>query len=144
MRLALRGGDTLKIRLVNRLPKLDPDKLTHSGDAGGANLWRNPTNLHTHGLRVPARAPTHADPTFGDYIFVQIYNSTNGIPEPQASHGHGSFVKDTTHPPGAFWFHPHLHGIALNQLSSGLSGDHFRRRSWGLRPRRGVQGAISR
>jgi len=104
VRLALRGGDTLKIRLVNRLPKLDPDKLTHSGDAGGANLWRNPTNLHTHGLRVPARAPTHADPTFGDYIFVQIYNSTNGIPEPQASHGHGSFVKDTTHPPAHFGF----------------------------------------
>ena len=26
------------------------------------------------------------------------------------------------HPPGHFWFHPHVHGIALNQVSAGLSG----------------------
>jgi hypothetical protein len=45
-------------------------------------LFRNPTNLHTHGLIVPARAATPGDPTFGDYVFVQVYNSTNGMPEP--------------------------------------------------------------
>ena len=26
------------------------------------------------------------------------------------------------HPSGAFWFHPHVHGISLNQVSSGLAG----------------------
>jgi L-ascorbate oxidase len=26
------------------------------------------------------------------------------------------------HPSGLFWFHPHVHGISLNQLSSGLAG----------------------
>ena len=85
VRLALQQGDALKIRLVNRLPKLDPEKLTHSLDPGGDNLWRNLTNLHTHGLVVPARAPTVNDPTFGDYIFVQIYNPANGIPTPVLS-----------------------------------------------------------
>ena len=131
VRLALRKGDTLKIRLVNRLPTLDPIKVTHSADAGGANLPLNLTNLHTHGLVVPARAPTLADPTFGDFVFVEIYNPANGTPQPQGTHQHGSVVNDyadyridipANHPSGAFWFHPHIHGLTLNQLSSGLSG----------------------
>jgi L-ascorbate oxidase len=131
VRLALQKGDSLKIRLVNRLPILNPIKVTHSKDPGGGNLPLNLTNLHTHGLIVPARAPTLSDPTFGDYIFVDIYNSANGTPVPQASHQHGSIVKDYAdyridiprdHPSGAFWFHPHLHGLALNQVASGLAG----------------------
>ena len=130
-RLAVQKGDRLKIRLVNRLPKVDPVKLDHSGDPGGANLPLNLTNLHTHGLIVQARAPTVADPTFGDDVFVEIYNSANGTPVPQPTHQHGSIVKDhadyridipANHPSGAFWFHPHVHGIALNQVSSGLAG----------------------
>jgi L-ascorbate oxidase len=131
VRLALQQGDTLKIRLVNRLPALDPTKVDHSIDPGGTNLPLNLTNLHTHGLIVEARAPTLADPTFGDYIFMQIYNSANGTPVPQDTHQHGSLVKDfadyridipRNHPSGAFWFHPHIHGLSLNQVSSGLAG----------------------
>src|SRR5450755_512030 len=95
IRLALQKGDQLKIRLVNRLPLLpDPTKVTHSADPGGGNLPLNLTNLHTHGLVVQARAPTLSDPTFGDYIFVEIYNSANGTPVPQTTHQHGSIVKD--------------------------------------------------
>ena len=26
------------------------------------------------------------------------------------------------HPSGHFWFHPHIHGVALNQVTAGLSG----------------------
>ncbi len=130
-RLALQPGDQLKIRLVNQLPLLDPVKVTHSADPGGANLPMNLTNLHTHGLIVEARAPTLSDPTFGDYVFVEIYNPANGIPVPQTTHQHGSVVPSyadyridipANHPDGAFWFHPHVHGIALNQVSQGLAG----------------------
>jgi L-ascorbate oxidase len=130
-RLALKQGDTLKIRLVNKLPQLDPNKVTHSVDPGEANLPLNPTNLHTHGLLVEARAPTLADPTFGDYVFVQNFNSANGTPIPQTTHQHGSIKMDVVdyritipanHPSGLFWFHPHVHGIALNQVSSGMAG----------------------
>jgi FtsP/CotA-like multicopper oxidase with cupredoxin domain len=129
--LALQPGDTLKIRYVNRLPKLDPNKLRHETDPGEANLYLNPTNLHTHGLLTPARAATLNDPTFGDYVFVTIFNSKNGIPVPQNTHQHGPIVMDTVdykitipsnHPSGLFWFHPHVHGIALNQVVEGMSG----------------------
>jgi FtsP/CotA-like multicopper oxidase with cupredoxin domain len=130
-RLALMPGDLLKVRFVNRLPKINPLKLRHELDPGGANLFLNPSNLHTHGLLTPARAPTRGNPTFGDYIFVQIFNSENGIPEPQSAHQHGPIVMDTAdyaitippnHPSGLFWFHPHVHGITLNQVVSGMSG----------------------
>lgn len=131
VRLALRQGDTLKIRFVNRLPALDPRKLAHVTEPGHADLFRNPTNLHLHGLQAPAREPSANDPTFGDYVFVSIYNSANGAPAPQTAHAHGESVMDVVdyridipanHPSGLFWFHPHVHGLALNQLSSGLSG----------------------
>jgi L-ascorbate oxidase len=131
VRLAMQPGDTLKIRFVNRLPKINPAKLRHVTDPGEANLFLNPTNLHTHGLLTPARAATVGDPTFGDFVYVTIYNSNNGIPVPQTTHQHGPIVMDTVdykitipanHPSGLFWFHPHVHGIALNQLVEGMSG----------------------
>jgi L-ascorbate oxidase len=129
IRLALQQGDQLKFRLVNQLPSIDPMMLANASD--GTNLPMNPTNMHTHGLVVPARAPTLSDPTFGDYIFVDIYNPANGMPTPQVAHQHGSVVMGfadyridipVNHPSGAFWFHPHVHGLAVNQLSSGLAG----------------------
>jgi hypothetical protein len=55
VRLALQAGDTLKIRYVNRLPKLNPLKSRHETDPGEANLHLNPSNLHTHGVITPAR-----------------------------------------------------------------------------------------
>jgi hypothetical protein len=129
IRLALQKGDQLKFRLVNRLPLIDAVTLTNITD--GSNLPMNPTNIHTHGMVVQARAPTWSDPTFGDYIFVDIYNPANGIPTPDPSHQHGSVVMDyadyridvpANHPSGAFWFHPHVHGIAVNQVSGGMAG----------------------
>jgi FtsP/CotA-like multicopper oxidase with cupredoxin domain len=130
VRLALQQGDTLRIRLVNQLPKIDPAKLTHVTDPGGGNLYLNPTNLHTHGFLVPARAPTPADQSIGDYIFASVFNSANGSPAPQM-HEHGSIVMDAldyrieipkNHPSGLYWFHPHVHGLSLNQVSAGLAG----------------------
>ncbi len=130
-RLALQPGDRLEIRFVNRLPKLDPIKVAHAEDEGGANLPLNPSNLHTHGLIVPARAPTATDPTFGDYVFVNVFNPANGLPASQGGHDHGQNAMDfvdyridipRNHPSGLYWFHPHVHGLSLNQVSSGLAG----------------------
>ena len=131
VRLALQKGDVLKIHFVNRLPKLDPVKVAHSGDAGGVNLPLNPTNLHTHGMIVEPRAPTSHDPTFGDYVFVSAFNPANGQPVSQGVHDHGQMISGAidyrieipqNHPSGLFWFHPHVHGLSLNQVSSGLAG----------------------
>ncbi len=76
VRLQLSPGDTLKIRLVNKLPP-NPDA-KHIAD--NPTLIGNPTNLHTHGLIVePHRAEGPSDP-YGDYVFLELRNPANPIP----------------------------------------------------------------
>ncbi|HET6195403.1 MAG TPA: multicopper oxidase domain-containing protein, partial [Acetobacteraceae bacterium] len=138
VRLQLNPGDTLRIRLVNKLPP-NPDA-KHIAD--NPLLIGNPTNLHTHGLIVePHRAEGPKDP-YGDYVFVELRNPENPIPSAAATTmpGHGAHAMGhpdmdvaygaidyaiqipANHPSGHFWFHPHMHGVALNQVTSGLSG----------------------
>lgn len=129
-RIQLSAGDTLKVHFVNELPPVLDSK--HSTDPGEQFLTQNPTNIHTHGMLVAPRYPGAANPTYGDNIFVLTFNSANGAPLiTPSSHIHGAIDMDTTdyiinvpayHPSGLFWFHPHAHGIALNQVSAGLSG----------------------
>ena len=138
VQLQLTQGDTLKIRLVNKLPP--PTDAKHVAD--NPALIANPTNLHTHGLIVePHRAEGPNDP-YGDYVFLELRNPANSMTPPTtlaaAAHGgHGAGHPDmdvaigavdyaiqipANHPSGLFWFHPHLHGVALNQVTAGLSG----------------------
>jgi len=131
VRLQLQPGDTLKVRLVNKLPLATDAK--HSAE--NPDLINNPTNLHTHGLIVePHRAEGPYD-TYGDYVFVVIRNpDNNAAPSSHpASHVHPDldFVDGaaeykidigSNHPSGLFWFHPHMHGVSLNQVTAGMSG----------------------
>jgi L-ascorbate oxidase len=140
VRLQLQPGDTLKIRLVNKLPLATDAK--HVAD--NPELINNPTNLHTHGLIVePHRAEGPYD-TYGDYVFVVVRNPANqaapatpasmaGMAGHTATHVHPDmdYVDGAVeykidiganHPSGLFWFHPHMHGVALNQVSAGMSG----------------------
>jgi len=138
-RLALQPGDRLKIRLVNKLPAIAPGAIAYIKE--NPLLALNPTNLHMHGLVVAAganAAPPSAIPTYGDFIFTSVFNPANGDPakvDPGALgmiKTHGDVVPGgvvdydiripADHPAGAYWFHPHVHGLALNQLSAGLSG----------------------
>jgi L-ascorbate oxidase len=133
VRLQLDAGDTLRIRLVNRLPPVSG--ADHAAEMPG--LAANPTNLHTHGLVVePHRAEGPNDP-YGDYVFLELRNPDNKIPgttlpaarqmaHPDMDIAYGAvdyaIQIPANHPSGHFWFHPHLHGLALNQVTAGLSG----------------------
>jgi len=138
-RLALQPGDRLKIRFVNKLPALPPEWLTRIDE--NPLLALDPTNLHTHGLVVAARPNSVAPPgipVYGDFVFTSVFNPANGNPatyDPGAFnklHAHGDVVSTgvvdydiqlpKNHPLGAAWLHPHVHGIALNQVSAGLAG----------------------
>src|SRR5215470_9053264 len=130
IRLALQQGDTLKVHFTNMLPPFDPKKLLHGVDEPNDVL--NPTNLHTHGLLTPARAATRQDPTWGDDVFVQVFNPANGTPNPAGNpHNMGDVVVGSidyripvpkNHPSGLLWYHAHVHGIALTQVGSGMAG----------------------
>jgi FtsP/CotA-like multicopper oxidase with cupredoxin domain len=129
VRLALTQNDTLKAHFTNQLPQFDPKKLLHAVDE--PNIFLNPTNLHTHGLLTPARAPTRGNPTWGDDIFVQVFNPDNGTPNPASNpHNMGDVVVGPIDysipvpgnmPSSLLWYHAHVHGIALEQVSSGQS-----------------------
>jgi L-ascorbate oxidase len=136
--LQLTAGDTLKIRPVNHLPLIDVNGDKHVAD--NPSLAGNPTNLHTHGLIVePHRAEGPNDP-YGDYVFLQLLNPANPAPPPmvmpmQGAHGMGHPDMDVAsgavdfaiqipanHPSGLYWFHPHIHGVSVNQITAGMSG----------------------
>jgi L-ascorbate oxidase len=126
--LHLNPGDTLRIHFVNKLPMVTDSE--HAGEPGMGYLTLNPTNLHTHGLIVSTHAPTATDPTYGDNIFVLTFNPANGqavVPAQMASavrYGSTDYSIriPADHPPGVYWFHPHAHGLALNQVSRGMAG----------------------
>lgn len=127
-RLQAWPGDTIKVHLVNQLPPANNAK--HAAETGESFLTLNPTNLHTHGMLISPRYADASDPSWGDNVFVYALNSANGKPDATAQ-AHGTIqygVVDYTykipadHPSGLFWFHPHVHGISLNQISAGMSG----------------------
>jgi len=84
--LRVRPGDELAVLLTNRLVQ--------------------PTNLHTHGLRVSPQANS-------DNPFVSI--------EPGASFDY-LYRIPADHPAGTHWYHPHHHGMVADQLFGGLVG----------------------
>ena len=65
-----------------------------------------PTNLHLHGLHV---SPVGN----GDNPFVSVQPGQQFDYEIQLP---------ADHPPGTYWYHPHLHGRVADQLSGGLYG----------------------
>lgn len=84
--LHLRPGDRLRVRLHNELGE--------------------PTNLHTHGLRVSAAGN-------GDNPFLRI--------DPGQTFEY-EIDLPADHPSGVFWYHPHQHGLVADQLFGGLYG----------------------
>jgi L-ascorbate oxidase len=130
VRWQLQPGDHLRIRLVNQLPPALPDaEHVYGGDPMEQEMLEaNPTNLHTHGLIVEPRKADKSDSTYGDYIYVLGYPAGK---KPKMSHP-GLVYTDKpidydiyipkNHPSGVFWFHPHVHGLSLNQVSEGMAG----------------------
>ena len=117
-----RPGDTLNVHLINRLPANPPTPNNREVEA--AELARdmtrgvrplltiniphnfNTTNLHTHGLHVsPAGNSDNVLLAIapGEEFFYEIK-----IPP--------------DHPPGTFWYHPHVHGSTSLQVGSGMEG----------------------
>ena len=130
VRLALTQGDTLRIRLVNTLPPVTQAQVAHVADY--PPLKFNPTNLHTHGLIVdPHNAMDSKTDPYGDYVLLELppvgVEYTSPVPHGTVINNGNDYVDylyniEPTHPSGLFWFHPHLHGISLNQVSAGMAG----------------------
>lgn len=100
--LRVQPGDALRLRLTNGLPPnpdLTPMDIDHPHHF-------NTTNLHTHGLHVSPSGD--ADNIFRAMEPGQAYDIAIDIP--------------ADHPRGTYWYHPHHHGSADVQISSGMAG----------------------
>ncbi|HLY42650.1 MAG TPA: multicopper oxidase domain-containing protein [Terracidiphilus sp.] len=130
VRLQVYPGDHLRMRLVNHLPPAPADAENAHGDDPMMNeqLIANPTNIHTHGLIVEPRKADAADPTYGDFVYVLGYPSGKlpAMVDPDLTATDKPIQYDIyippNHPSGLFYFHPHVHGLGVNQISEGLSG----------------------
>ena len=130
IRLQLYPGDHLRMKLVNHLPPAPADaENAHGSDPMmNAMLAPNPVNIHTHGLIVEPRKADASDPTYGDYIYVLGYPAGKmpSMVAPDETETDQPIQYDIyvppNHPSGLYWFHPHVHGLAVNQISEGLSG----------------------
>lgn len=108
--LKLNLGDTLRIKLNNKLPA------NVSGQSAVAYLnHQNSTNLHFHGMHVDPRE--FRPGVFGDYV---VDTAEAGV-LPGTSRQHEVHIPQD-HTNGIYWYHPHLHGSTNVQVSSGMFG----------------------
>jgi FtsP/CotA-like multicopper oxidase with cupredoxin domain len=97
----IRGGDTLRVLLRNRLPPLREPVMRMDRPHEWTTL-----NLHTHGLHVSPSGDA-------DNVFLTI--------PPGADHQLEIPVPGD-HPGGIFWYHPHHHGAVTQHLRAGMAG----------------------
>jgi FtsP/CotA-like multicopper oxidase with cupredoxin domain len=102
------GGTTVNaLTYGGSLP--GPTLLVNPGDTVRVSITNrldDPTNLHTHGLHVSPDGSS-------DNVFRRI--------EPGATADY-RYEIPRDHPPGVFWYHPHHHGMAAEQVFGGLYG----------------------
>jgi FtsP/CotA-like multicopper oxidase with cupredoxin domain/cytochrome oxidase Cu insertion factor (SCO1/SenC/PrrC family) len=95
--LRVRPGDVVHIQFTN-------------------DLVTQRTNLHFHGLEVSPHGET-PDGTFGDFTRRPYVLSV--APDNARTY---QFTIPYTQPPGPYWYHAHVHGVAEEQVACGLSG----------------------
>jgi FtsP/CotA-like multicopper oxidase with cupredoxin domain len=117
--LRLHPGDLLDLHLLNKLTT-PPASMGHpmhmdislapaGNDACGSGaMSATATNLHFHGLTVPAKC--HQDEVLATSI------------QPSDPPFEYKFRIPPDEPPGLYWYHPHIHGFSSPQVMGGASG----------------------
>jgi FtsP/CotA-like multicopper oxidase with cupredoxin domain len=114
--LVVRGGDELRIRLLNQLPE-NPPFLAFRDPTN--YIKPNTTNLHVHGLHVfPGIYGDSTPPEYGDYVVDPNFGGV--MPNGESRQHVYRIPKD--HPAGPFYYHPQFHGSSALQVASLMSG----------------------
>jgi FtsP/CotA-like multicopper oxidase with cupredoxin domain len=114
--LVVRGGEQLRIKLVNNLP-VNPPFVAFRDPTN--YIKPNTTNLHTHGLHVfPGIYSDKKDAEYGDYV---VDPSTGGV-IPQGDKRQYVYNLPKDHPAGPFYYHPQYHGSSAIQVASLMQG----------------------
>ena len=105
-------GDTLNISVTNQVPAPPPGSPTEvvsnsSNKCGDSTMTITSLNMHFHG--------TNTSPTcHSDQVIHTVINSGESFQY--------SVHFPLNEPPGLYWYHPHIHGIAEAAVQGGASG----------------------
>ncbi len=114
--LVVKGGDQLRIRLVNNMP-VNPPFMAFRDPTN--YMKPNTTNLHVHGLHVYPGIYSDRKPLeYGDYVVDP--NIGGVLPNGDSRQYAYQIPKD--HPEGPFYYHPQYHGSSAIQAASLMSG----------------------
>ena len=110
--LHVKPGDELNIKLTNRVPPPPPGSPTEvvskpSNRCGDATMTQASVNMHFHGTNTSPVCPA-------DQVIHTVINSG------QTFQYQVRFPHDE--PPGLYWYHPHIHGLAEAAVQGGASG----------------------
>jgi FtsP/CotA-like multicopper oxidase with cupredoxin domain len=116
--LHVNPGDTLNITVTNNTPPQplgEPFNPPNCGDArvefspppSGITSTGSSVNIHYHGTNVTPQCG-------GDNVTRTLINSGSTFQY--------SFKFPTDEPPGLYWYHPHVHGLAERDLLGGATG----------------------
>jgi FtsP/CotA-like multicopper oxidase with cupredoxin domain len=105
--LHLNPGDTLSITVTNNLPMGTGPMALNAPNCGAKIMNSTSLNIHYHG--------TNTSPTcHQDEVIKTIINSG------QTFQYNVQFPQNE--PPGLYWYHPHVHGLAEHALQGGAAG----------------------
>lgn len=104
--LHVKPGDVFKLAVTNRVP-VGMVMQTLKTSCGESVMYDSSLNVHFHGTLVSPKCTK-------DDIVDTVINSGDTFQY--------NINIPTDEPPGLYWYHPHLHGIAENALLGGGSG----------------------
>jgi FtsP/CotA-like multicopper oxidase with cupredoxin domain len=116
--LHVKPGDTLNITVTNNTPPQPFGETFLAPNCGDATIQYTPppsgitstgssVNLHYHGTNVTPQCG-------GDNVTRTLINSDTTFQY--------SFTFPLDEPPGLYWYHPHVHGLAERDLLGGATG----------------------
>jgi FtsP/CotA-like multicopper oxidase with cupredoxin domain len=110
--LHVNPGDTIKLTLTNMVPAAPPSAPSEiiseaSTHCGSATMTITSVNMHFHGTNTSPRC--HSD----EVVHTLINSGKTFV---------YTVVIPTDEPPGLYWYHPHVHGLAEAAVQGGASG----------------------
>jgi FtsP/CotA-like multicopper oxidase with cupredoxin domain len=109
--LHVNPGDTINIQLTNKLPPvlIGPGLVVANkrNRCGDSLMLASSVNMHFHGMNVTPKC--HGDETIHTIVNSgQTFSYKIKVPADE--------------PPGLYWYHPHVHGIASPAVQGGATG----------------------
>lgn len=105
--LHVNPGDRLIITVTNNTPASPVEEVFNAPNCGDTSMTGSSLNIHYHGTNTTPQCG-------GDNVVKALINPGTTFQY--------NFTFPTDEPPGLYWYHPHVHGIAERDLLGGASG----------------------